>query len=101
MLQEADPSALRLAVVPLVPPRIRPSSPQTLQLDPTVIELLIVTGFAEVWLAREEHSGAIFMNLLIEPTEIEVRIERTVQPHNFWVGRSDVYDLEIRKTADA
>lgn len=35
-----------------------------LQLDPTVIELLIATGFAEVWLAKEDHQGAIFINFL-------------------------------------
>jgi NAD(P)H-dependent flavin oxidoreductase YrpB (nitropropane dioxygenase family) len=35
-----------------------------LKLDPAVIELLIATGFAEVWLAREGHSGRIFINFL-------------------------------------
>ncbi len=36
----------------------------TLRLDPAVIELLIATAFAEVWLAKEGHRGAIFMNFL-------------------------------------
>jgi len=35
-----------------------------LQLDEDVIELLIATGFAEVWLAKQGHSGNIFINFL-------------------------------------
>jgi nitronate monooxygenase len=35
-----------------------------LTLDPTVVELLIATGFAEVWLAKEGHGGNIFINFL-------------------------------------
>lgn len=35
-----------------------------LALDPAVVELLIATGFAEVWLAKEGHSGKIFINFL-------------------------------------
>lgn len=35
-----------------------------LTLDPAVIELLIATGFAEVWLAKEGHRGNIFINFL-------------------------------------
>jgi nitronate monooxygenase len=35
-----------------------------LQLDAEIIELLIATGFAEVWLAKEGHSGNIFINFL-------------------------------------
>jgi hypothetical protein len=31
---------------------------------------------------------------LIELAEIEVRSERTIQPHHFWVGRSDAHGLE-------
>ncbi len=38
---------------------------------------------------------------LIELAEIEVRSERTVQPHHFWVGRSDAPDPEIGAPADA
>lgn len=38
--------------------------PVDLQLDPTVVELLIATGFAEVWLAKEGHDGKIFINFL-------------------------------------
>ncbi len=35
-----------------------------LTLDEDVIELLIATGFAEVWLAKEGHAGKIFINFL-------------------------------------
>jgi nitronate monooxygenase len=35
-----------------------------LTLDPAVIELMIATGFAEVWLAKEGHRGNIFINFL-------------------------------------
>lgn len=35
-----------------------------LKLDTGVIELLIATGFAEVWLAKEGQSGQIFINFL-------------------------------------
>jgi nitronate monooxygenase len=33
-------------------------------LDDDIIELLIATGFAEVWLAKEGHSGNVFINFL-------------------------------------
>ncbi len=35
-----------------------------LKLDDNIVELLIATGFAEVWLAKEGHSGQIFINFL-------------------------------------
>ena len=35
-----------------------------LTLDEETVELLIATGFAEVWLAREGHAGKIFINFL-------------------------------------
>jgi nitronate monooxygenase len=35
-----------------------------LQLAEDVVELLIATGFAEVWLAKQGHRGAIFINFL-------------------------------------
>ncbi len=38
--------------------------PIPLRLDETIIELLIATGFAEVWLAKEGHQGKIFINFL-------------------------------------
>jgi len=41
-----------------------PPAPVSLTLEPTVIELLIATGFAEVWLAKEGHRGRIFINFL-------------------------------------
>jgi NAD(P)H-dependent flavin oxidoreductase YrpB (nitropropane dioxygenase family) len=41
-------------------------SPTTiaLTLDAEIIELLIATGFAEVWLAKEGHGGNVFINFL-------------------------------------
>ena len=41
-----------------------PAGPVTLTLDEEIVELLIATGFAEVWLAREGHAGKIFINFL-------------------------------------
>lgn len=35
-----------------------------LKLEPGIVELLIATGFAEVWLAKEGHAGNIFINFL-------------------------------------
>ncbi|MCB0250187.1 MAG: hypothetical protein KDI07_16555, partial [Anaerolineae bacterium] len=40
------------------------SAPTPLTLDSGIIELLIATGFAEVWLAKEGHDGNIFINFL-------------------------------------
>jgi nitronate monooxygenase len=37
---------------------------QPLKLDDDIVELLIATGFAEVWLAKEGHPGKIFINFL-------------------------------------
>ena len=36
----------------------------SLKLDDDIIEMLIATGFAEVWLAKEGHAGKIFINFL-------------------------------------
>jgi NAD(P)H-dependent flavin oxidoreductase YrpB (nitropropane dioxygenase family) len=41
-----------------------PAGPVALTLDEEIVELLIATGFAEVWLAREGHEGKIFINFL-------------------------------------
>ena len=38
--------------------------PVALKLDDEIIDLLIATGFAEVWLAKEGHEGKVFMNFL-------------------------------------
>ncbi len=38
--------------------------PTPLKFDDSIIELLIATGFAEVWLAKEGHNGKIFINFL-------------------------------------
>jgi NAD(P)H-dependent flavin oxidoreductase YrpB (nitropropane dioxygenase family) len=35
-----------------------------LKLSKNIVELLIITGFAEVWLAKEGHNGNIFINFL-------------------------------------
>ena len=35
-----------------------------LTLDEDIVELLIATGFAEVWLAKQGHSGRVFINFL-------------------------------------
>ena len=48
----------------VIPLPIRPDEPVTLALDIHNIELLIATGFAEVWLAKEGHQGNIFINFL-------------------------------------
>jgi nitronate monooxygenase len=40
------------------------TGPIPLKLDDSVIELLIATGFAEVWLAKEGHDGNVFINFL-------------------------------------
>ena len=45
-------------------PPLDNATPIPLTLDPSIIELLIATGFAEVWLAKEGHEGRIFINFL-------------------------------------
>ena len=40
------------------------NGPTPLKFDDSIIELLIATGFAEVWLAKEGHDGNIFINFL-------------------------------------
>ncbi len=39
-------------------------APVVLQLDEDLVELLIVTAFAEVWLAKEGHDGVVCINFL-------------------------------------
>jgi len=48
----------------IIPLPSKPDEPVTLTLDKENIELLIATGFAEVWLAKEGHNGNIFINFL-------------------------------------
>jgi len=48
----------------LVPLPVQPAEPVALTLDADIVELLIATGFAEVWLAKEGHDGKIFINFL-------------------------------------
>ena len=48
----------------LVQPAGEPAAPVALDLDEEIVELLIATGFAEVWLARQGHSGKVFINFL-------------------------------------
>ena len=40
------------------------SAPTRLSFDADIVELLIATGFAEVWLAKEGHEGRVFINFL-------------------------------------
>ena len=40
------------------------AAPVPLHLDTDLVELLIATGFAEVWLAKEGHAGRVFINFL-------------------------------------
>ena len=47
-----------------IPPAAGSAGAIALTLDEEIVELLIATGFAEVWLAREGHPGKIFINFL-------------------------------------
>ncbi len=47
-----------------IPMPANPPVPFALTVRDDIVELLIATGFAEVWLAKEGHSGNIFMNFL-------------------------------------
>ncbi len=40
------------------------TEPVVLTADPEIIEILIATAYAEVWLAKEGHAGNIFINFL-------------------------------------
>jgi len=48
----------------IIPLPSQPATSVALALDNEIIELLIATGFAEVWLAKEGHKGNIFINFL-------------------------------------
>lgn len=48
----------------LIPLPSQPEEHVRLALDMDNIELLIATGFAEVWLAKEGHNGNVFINFL-------------------------------------
>ncbi len=48
----------------IIPLPSQPTTSVALVLDEENIELLIATGFAEVWLAKENHTGNIFINFL-------------------------------------
>lgn len=48
----------------VVPESSDASADVSLKLDDDTIELLIATGFAEVWLAKEGHDGKVFINFL-------------------------------------
>ncbi|NTU79231.1 MAG: nitronate monooxygenase, partial [Chloroflexales bacterium] len=50
-------------------------APIQVTLDEEIIELLIATGFAEVWLAKEGHGGNVFINFL---NKIEIPILYTM-----------------------
>lgn len=46
------------------PSPVENAEPISFTLDEELVELLIATGFAEVWLAKEGHTGNIFINFL-------------------------------------
>lgn len=48
----------------IIPLPSQPATSVELAVDNDIIELLIATGFAEVWLAKEGHHGHIFINFL-------------------------------------
>ncbi len=50
--------------LPFLPPGVAAPVPVALTLELDIVELLIATGFAEVWLARQGNSGRIFINFL-------------------------------------
>jgi len=50
--------------VPSMPQAAGDRAQVPLALEADVIELLIATGFAEVWLAKEGHPGTVFINFL-------------------------------------
>ena len=47
-----------------LPAPVQPAAPVVLSMETDVVELLIATGFAEVWLARQGHDGKVFINFL-------------------------------------
>ena len=47
-----------------IPTSAQPSAPVELVMDEEVIEILIVTAYCEVWLAKQGHDGLIFINFL-------------------------------------
>ena len=48
----------------ILPSPVQPNLPVSLNMEADTIELLIATGFAEVWLAKQGHAGRIFINFL-------------------------------------
>lgn len=48
----------------ILPSPLQPAEPVALSMADDTVELLIATGFAEVWLARQGHDGKIFINFL-------------------------------------
>ncbi len=48
----------------IIPAPSQESQSVALYLDEDVVELLIITGYAEVWLAKEGHAGKVFINFL-------------------------------------
>lgn len=49
-----------------IPPWTEGSTPIELTIDEGIIELLVACGFAEVWLAKEGHTGIILINFLMK-----------------------------------
>lgn len=74
-IQGGKPATVRYKNAPLqvvhlldgsntIPMPANPPQPVELFLDEEVIDILILSGFAEVWLAKEGHNGRVFINFL-------------------------------------
>jgi len=48
----------------ILPANPQPAAPIQLSLEPEAVDLLIASGYAEVWLAKQGHAGRIFINFL-------------------------------------
>ncbi len=48
----------------ILPAQHQPAVPVTRTMEPEIVELLIASGFAEIWLARQGYAGKIFINFL-------------------------------------
>jgi NAD(P)H-dependent flavin oxidoreductase YrpB (nitropropane dioxygenase family) len=53
-----------LVLAPLAPLGTTIPASVEIMVEQDLVELLIVTGFAEVWLARQGHAGRVFINFL-------------------------------------
>jgi NAD(P)H-dependent flavin oxidoreductase YrpB (nitropropane dioxygenase family) len=56
----------------IIPPPEEQPGPIALTLDDEVVEILIASGFGEVWLAKEGHAGKIFINFFNDTATTEI-----------------------------